>query len=68
MRNIQKMLTENAVVNLWPEAGQILDVSRGKAFQGAADGSIPTVKGLGRLKKVPTAWLRRVLQIDEPAA
>jgi len=66
--DVRKLLSENAVLNLWPETGRILDVSRGKAYEGAADGSIPTIKGVGRLKKVPTAWLRRVLQIDEPAA
>jgi len=63
----RKLLTENAVLNVWPETGQLLKLSRGKAYQGAADGSIKTVEGLGRLKKVPTAWLRRKLELDEPA-
>jgi hypothetical protein len=68
MRNIQKMLTENAVLNLWPETGKILGLSRNGTYQGAAEGRIPTIEGVGRLRKVPVAWLRRVLQIDEPAA
>jgi len=62
------VLTENAVLNLWPETGQLLGLKRGATYEGAAEGRIPTIEGLGRLKKVPTAWLRRVLQIDEPAA
>lgn len=66
MRKIEQMLTENAVVNLWPEAGKLLGLGRSSTYKGADDGTIRTVQ-IGRLRKVPTAWLRRVLQIDGPA-
>jgi hypothetical protein len=64
--DIQKMLRDNAVLPLWPEVGRILGLSRSSVYKGAEDGSIKTVP-FGRLKKVPTAWLRRKLEMDEPA-
>jgi hypothetical protein len=65
MRDIEKLLIENAVLPLWPETGEILGLSRGATYAGAARGDIKTVK-IGRLKKVPTRWLRRTLGLDEP--
>jgi hypothetical protein len=65
--DIRKLLTENAVLPLWPETGQLLGLSRSSTYKGAEDGTIKTVS-FGRLKKVPTAWLRRKLEIDGPAA
>ena len=64
---MHKLLSENAVLPLWPETGRLLGLSRCSACKMAEDGKIKTVP-FGRLKKVPTAWLRRVLQIDEPRA
>jgi hypothetical protein len=65
--DVRKLLTENAVLPLWPETGQLLGLSRASVYKGAEDGRIKTVP-FGRLKKVPTAWLRRVLEIDGPTA
>jgi hypothetical protein len=65
--NIRQLLSENVVLPLWPETARILGLSRGSVYKGAVDGWIKTVS-FGRLKKVPTAWLRRKLELDEPAA
>jgi hypothetical protein len=52
---------EKLVMNLWPEAGQALGLSRGATYEAARRGEIPTIH-LGRLKKVPIAALRRMLE------
>ena len=62
--DIHRLLTDNAVLPLWPEVGRILGLSRASVYKGAGDGSIKTVS-FGRLKKVPTAWLRRKLELDD---
>jgi hypothetical protein len=68
MSEIQKLLNEQVVVPLWPEAGRtILGLSRGATYRAAATGQIKTVS-FGRLKKVPTAWLKAKLGLTEPAA
>jgi len=68
MDEIRKLLNENAVLRLWPETGKlILGLSRGATYSAAAKGDIKTVS-FGRLRKVPTAWLRQKLGLDEPAA
>jgi excisionase family DNA binding protein len=67
MSKIQKMLTEHAVLPLWPETGRLLGLGRSSVYRLAEDGTIKTVQ-FGRLKKVPTAWLRQKLDIDEPPA
>ena len=66
IRSVQKLLAENAVLRLYPEVADILGLSRSSVYKGAEDGSIRTIP-FGRLKKVPTAWLRRTLGLDEPA-
>jgi hypothetical protein len=53
-----------ATVRLWPDAGQLLGIGRTHAYERAITGEICTVR-IGRVLRVPTAWLRRVLQIDE---
>jgi len=68
MDEIKKLLNENAVLRLWPETGKlILGLSRGATYSAAAKGDIKTVS-FGRLRKVPTAWLKAKLGLDEPAA
>jgi hypothetical protein len=67
MDEIMKLLNENAVLPLWPEAGQVLGLRRGAAYAAARSGDIKTIR-LGRLLKVPTSWLRQKLGLDEPAA
>jgi excisionase family DNA binding protein len=42
------------------EAGQILRTSRGKAYEMAKSGDLPTIK-VGRLLRVPRAALERML-------
>ena len=66
IRSVRKLLAENAVLRLYPEVADILGLSRSSVYKGAEDGSIRTIP-FGRLKKVPTAWLRRTLGLDEPA-
>lgn len=47
-----------------PEAGKALGIeSRNGAYDAANRGEIPTLK-FGRLKPVPTAWVRRQLMLD----
>ena len=65
--DVRKLLSEDAVLPLWPETGRLLGLSRATTYKHAEDGAIKTVP-FGRLKKVPTAWLRRVLEIDASAA
>ena len=67
MDQITKLLNENAVLPLWPEAGQVLGLRRGATYAAARSGDIRTIR-IGRLLKVPTAWLRQKLGLDEPAA
>ena len=64
MDEIRKLLREHAVLPLWPQTGTILSLSRGGTYAAAERGDIPTIQ-LGRLKRVPTAWLRQKLGLDE---
>jgi hypothetical protein len=59
------MLAENAVLPLWPETGRALDLGRSATYAAAKNGEIKTIR-FGRLQKVPTAWLRKKLELDEP--
>jgi len=64
---IRRLLNENAVLPLWPQTGKMLNLSRGGTYAAAARGDIKTIQ-LGRLKRVPSAWLRAKLGLDEGAA
>jgi len=65
---VKKLLDSRALLPLWPETGRdILGLSRGATYDAAARGDIKTVR-LGRLKRVPSAWLKARLGLDEPAA
>jgi hypothetical protein len=66
LEDVCKMLDGKAAVPLWPEAGRALDLKRGATYAAAAAGQIKTLQ-FGRLKRVPTAWLRQKLDL-EPAA
>jgi hypothetical protein len=46
-----------------PDAGRALGLPRNQAYQAAAKGEIKTLR-FGRKIVVPTAWLRRVLELD----
>ena len=67
MDEIRKLLDNNAVLPLWPHTGRILNLSRNGTYAAAALGDIKTVQ-LGRLKRVPSAWLKAKLGLDEPTA
>jgi hypothetical protein len=60
MEEIAKLLSENAVLPLWPDTGTILRLSRGATYAAADRAEIKTIR-IGRLKRVPTAWLREKL-------
>jgi hypothetical protein len=61
---VRKLLDERAVLRLWPETGKLLDLSRAGTYAAAASGQIRTVR-FGRLRKVPTAWLKAKLGLDD---
>jgi len=63
MEDFAKLLKENAVLPLWPETGRILGLKRNATYAAAARGDIK-VLSLGRLKRVPTPWLRQKLGLD----
>ena len=68
MNEIKKLLDSRALLPLWPETGKtILGLSRGATYDAATRGDIKTIQ-LGRLKRVPTAWLKARLGLDEPSA
>jgi hypothetical protein len=62
MDELQKKLADKAVLPLWPDAGELFGLSRGATYEAAARGDIRTIQ-IGRLKKVPTAWLKAKLEI-----
>jgi hypothetical protein len=66
-KEIRQALDDNLAVPLWPTAGQALDLKRGATYTAATRGDIKTIQ-LGRLKRVPSAWLKTKLGLDEPAA
>jgi hypothetical protein len=61
--DFHKMLEENVAVPLWPHAGQALGLTRGAAYRAGVTGDIKVIR-FGRLKRVPTAWLRQKLELD----
>lgn len=67
MENYAKLLKDNAVLPLWPEVGAILGLSRGATYRAADTGDIKTIR-IGRLRKVPTAWLKAKVGLDGAAA
>jgi hypothetical protein len=67
MNDIRKMLSENAVLPLWPETGKVLRLRRGATYAAAKSGEIKTIR-IGRLMRVPTTWLKAKLGIEPEAA
>jgi excisionase family DNA binding protein len=49
------------------EAGDALGVSRASAYDGVRSGAIPSIR-IGRRIVVPTAKVRRMLELDGPAS
>jgi hypothetical protein len=66
MDEIRKLLSEHAALPLWPDAGKVLGLRRGSTHAAAERGDIKTIR-FGRLLKVPTAWLRQKLDLDDGA-
>lgn len=52
---------QRLVYSLWPEAGQMLGLTKNGAYAAAKRGDIPTIR-IGRLLKVPRAAFDRMLQ------
>jgi hypothetical protein len=60
---------ESPTVSLWPEAGRAIGLGRSATFAGNQRGDLPfPVLKCGGKFRVPTAALRRVLQLDGPVA
>ena len=55
---------DRPTVPIWPDAGTALGLSRTASYEGARRGQIPTIR-IGRRVVVPTAALRRMLQLDD---
>jgi hypothetical protein len=64
---VRELLDSRPLLPLWPETGMILGLCRNATYDAAARGDIKTIQ-LGRLKRVPSAWLKSKLGLDEPAA
>jgi excisionase family DNA binding protein len=58
---------EQPTMRLWPEVGELLGLGRASTYECARRGEIPVLR-LGRRVVVPTAALRRLLQIEEATA
>jgi len=52
--------TERQTLDLWPDTGRILGLSRGATFQAARSRQIPTIR-IGRRLLVPKAALAKLL-------
>ena len=63
MRKIPKP-DEQPTMALWPDVGQALGLGRSATYAAAQRGQIPTLRIGGKLL-VPTACLRRMLQLDQ---
>ena len=64
---VKELLDSRVLLPLWPETGNILGLCRNATYDAAARGDIKTVQ-FGRLKRVPSAWLKAKLGLDEPTA
>lgn len=62
MRPVPKAEDE-PTVPLWPDVAGWLGIGRSSAYQAAQRGEIPTIR-IGSKLVVPTAALRRMLQLD----
>ncbi len=59
---------ERPTLSVYPETARILHLSKASAYAAAERGEIPVIR-IGRRLLVPTAALRRMLQVDpEPVA
>jgi hypothetical protein len=63
VKDIRKKLDENATLPIWPDVAEMFGLCRGSAYAAAQRGDIKVIK-IGRLRRVPTAWLRQKLDLD----
>jgi len=72
---VERKLTDKAIpraedeptVPLWPTAGKALGMGRCATYSGAERGTLPfPIIRSGRKIRVPTAALRRLLELDSP--
>jgi hypothetical protein len=64
MDEIRKKLADNATLPIWPDVAELFGLCRASAYAAAARGDIKTIR-LGRLLRVPTAWLRQKLDLKD---
>lgn len=57
------LANEQATIPVWPETGEIMGLSKASTYDAIARGDIPSIR-IGRRIVVPTAGLRRLLQLD----
>jgi excisionase family DNA binding protein len=62
MNEVKELLDRQPTVPL-VEAGEILGLSRNTTYNAAARGDIKTIQ-LGRLKRVPSTWLKAKLGLE----
>jgi len=53
-------------IPLWPDTGRALGLGRGSTYAAADRGEIPTIR-IGRKLVVPTAAVRRMVELDRPS-
>jgi len=58
---------DRATLTVWPETAGILGLSKASAYEAARRGEIPTIR-IGKRLLVPTAALRRMLDLDPKTA
>jgi hypothetical protein len=63
LEQIREMLSREATVPLWPDAGKALGLKRNHAYLAANRGEIEVMQ-FGHLKRVSTAWLRKKLGLE----
>lgn len=57
---------DQPTISLWPTAGRALGLGRSSTYAAADRGEIPIIR-IGKRVVVPTAALRRMLQLDSPS-
>jgi hypothetical protein len=62
----EKHQEEPLTIPLWPDAGQMANLSRNSTYAAAARGEIPTIQ-FGKLKRVPLKKFRRMLEGETAA-
>jgi hypothetical protein len=68
MDKILKEIRTQLTVDVWPTAGMALGYrTKGAAYAAARRGAMRVIEDEGRRRQVPTAWLRRVLCLDDSA-